>query len=62
MIFRDDQIFHPDAQTRIAKRAAPPDHIITIKCSHAGIVSQPEEVAKFITQAADDSAAPSPSS
>jgi hypothetical protein len=55
LIFGEDQIFHSDAQKKIAKRAAPPERIDSIRASHLGIVSRPLQVARFITQAADES-------
>jgi pimeloyl-ACP methyl ester carboxylesterase len=62
LIFSEDQIFHPDAQKKIAKRAAPPERIDSIRASHLGIVSRPLQVARFITQAAEESTAMSHSS
>jgi pimeloyl-ACP methyl ester carboxylesterase len=57
LIFSEDQILRPDAQMQMAKRAAAPDRIDSIKASHAGIVSHPAQVANFIMQAANDYAA-----
>ena len=56
-ISRDDEILHPDAQKMMANRAASSGHIISIKSSHASMLSHPKEVASFIEQAAYDSAA-----
>jgi hypothetical protein len=56
-ISRDDEILHPDAQKMMANRAAPPHHIISIKSSHASMLSHSKQVAGFIKQATYDSAA-----
>lgn len=58
LIFSEDRVFHPDTQKDIANRAAvAPERIDSIRASHAGIVSRPLQVARFITQAADKSTA-----
>jgi pimeloyl-ACP methyl ester carboxylesterase len=49
-------MIQPAAQKMMATRAAPPNHIIFIKASHAPMLSHPEELAKFIEQAAHHSA------
>jgi hypothetical protein len=49
-------MIQPAAQKMMANRAAPPDHIISIKASHAPMLSHAEELAKFIAQAAHHSA------
>jgi pimeloyl-ACP methyl ester carboxylesterase len=51
-ISSDDRMIQPAAQEMMANRAAPPDHIISIKASHAAMLSHAEELAKFIEQAA----------
>jgi hypothetical protein len=38
----------------MANRAAAPDHIISIRAGHCPMLSRPDEVAKFIEQAAHD--------
>jgi pimeloyl-ACP methyl ester carboxylesterase len=55
-ISSDDRMIQPAAQKMMANRAAPPDHIISIKASHAPMLSHPKELAKFIEQAAHHSA------
>lgn len=54
-ISSDDRMIQPAAQKMMANRAAPPDHIISIKASHASILSHPEELAEFIAKAAHHS-------
>lgn len=56
-ISSDDRIIEPTVQKMMANRAAPPDHIISIRASHCPNLSHPEKVTKFIEQAAHDSAA-----
>ncbi len=51
----DDRMIQPAAQKMMANRAAPPNHIISIKASHASMLSHPEELAEFIAKAADHS-------
>lgn len=55
-ISSDDRMIQPAAQKMMANRAAPPDHIISIKASHASMLSHPKELARFIEQAAHHSA------
>jgi pimeloyl-ACP methyl ester carboxylesterase len=54
-ISSDDRMIQPAAQKMMANRAAPPDHIISIKASHAPMLSHTDELAKFIEQAAHHS-------
>jgi pimeloyl-ACP methyl ester carboxylesterase len=61
-ISSDDRMIQPAAQKMMANRAAQPNHIISIKASHASMVSHPDELAKFIEQAAHHSALMSHSS
>jgi len=56
-ICSDDRVLEPTVQKMMANRAAPPDHIISIRASHFPMLSRPEKVAKFIEQAAHDSTA-----
>jgi pimeloyl-ACP methyl ester carboxylesterase len=55
-ISNDDKMIQPAAQKMMANRAAPPDHIISMKASHASMLSHSEQLTKFIEQAAHHSA------
>jgi pimeloyl-ACP methyl ester carboxylesterase len=55
-ISSEDRMIQPAAQKMMANRAAPPDHIISIKASHAPMLSHADELAEFIAQAAHHSA------
>lgn len=56
LMFSEDQILRPDGQRDMAERAAPPEHIDSVRASHLGMLSRPQQVARFIKRAADECA------